>query len=94
MKTLAHGLPMVLIPWGRDQPGVAARVEAAGAAIVVPRDRCTDERVAAAIREVLTQPRYAVASSAIAARMRDNDAIATASAAIDELLTNRALNAR
>ena len=28
LKALYYGVPMVLVPWGRDQPGVAARAEA------------------------------------------------------------------
>jgi MGT family glycosyltransferase len=36
MKALWYGRPMVLVPWGRDQPGVAARAEALGVAVAVP----------------------------------------------------------
>jgi UDP:flavonoid glycosyltransferase YjiC (YdhE family) len=28
LRALYDGVPMVLVSWGRDQPGVAARVEA------------------------------------------------------------------
>jgi len=38
MKALYHGVPMILVPWGRDQPGVAARAEALGVATVIRRD--------------------------------------------------------
>jgi UDP:flavonoid glycosyltransferase YjiC (YdhE family) len=58
-KALQFGVPMVLVPWGRDQPGVAARAEALGVARVVARDALTPERLAAAIREVLESPEYA-----------------------------------
>ncbi len=37
MKALWEGRPMVLMPWGRDQPGVAARAKALGVAEVVRR---------------------------------------------------------
>ncbi len=50
---------MVLVPWDRDQPGVAARAEALGVARVVARDALTPETLAAAIREVLESPDYA-----------------------------------
>ena len=86
MKALRHGVPMVLVPWGRDQPGVAARAAAAGAAVVVPRDACTDERVAEAVREVTREPRYEAAAHAIAARMRRDDPVSTASRYVEELL--------
>ena len=41
MKALWFGRPMVLVPWGRDQPGVAARAAALGVAEVVPRETTT-----------------------------------------------------
>lgn len=36
-KSMYHGVPMVLIPWARDQPGVAVRASALGIARIVPR---------------------------------------------------------
>ena len=51
MKALWYGCPMVLVPWGRDQPGVAARAAALGVAEVVPRDHASP----AAIGEALTR---------------------------------------
>jgi Glycosyltransferase family 28 C-terminal domain len=59
MRALRHGVPMVLVPWGRDQPGVAARAEALGVAALVPRAACTEERVAEAVGRVLAGPRTA-----------------------------------
>src|SRR5207244_5475428 len=53
MKALWHGRPMVLVPWGRDQPGVAARAAALGVAAVVPREEATPEVISAAIDRVL-----------------------------------------
>jgi len=86
MKALRHGVPMVLVPWGRDQPGVAARAAAAGAAVVVTRDALTDERVAQAVREVTREPRYEAAARAIGARMRRDEPVAMASRYVEELL--------
>ena len=48
-KALQFGVPMVLVPWDRDQPGVAARAEALGVARVVARDALTPKTLAAAI---------------------------------------------
>ncbi|HEX9871138.1 MAG TPA: nucleotide disphospho-sugar-binding domain-containing protein, partial [Candidatus Tectomicrobia bacterium] len=36
-KALSYGVPMVLVPWSRDQPGVAARAAALGVAEVIAR---------------------------------------------------------
>ena len=44
---------MVLVPWGRDQRGVAARAGALGVAAVVERGDGTEVALAAAIDRVL-----------------------------------------
>lgn len=54
-KALWYGVPMVLVPWGRDQPGVAMRAERLGIArVVTPEDLALPE----AIRDVVTARRY------------------------------------
>ena len=50
-KALAHGVPVVAIPFGRDQPEVARRVEVAGAGVRLPARRLTPERLRAAVAE-------------------------------------------
>lgn len=67
LGALAHGLPMVLIPMGADQPLTAARVEALGAARVLDPVRATPDDVRAALAAVLEQPGYRAAAE----RMRD-----------------------
>jgi UDP:flavonoid glycosyltransferase YjiC (YdhE family) len=57
-KALRFGVPMVLLPWDRDQPGVAARAEKLGVALVVPREEATPERVRAAVAAAFEDPRY------------------------------------
>ena len=49
---------MVLVPWGRDQPGVAGRAEALGVAQVVAREALSPQTLAGAIRAVLENPSY------------------------------------
>jgi len=53
MKALWHGRPMVLMPWGRDQPGVAARAQALGVAEVVHRGDNAEAALADAISRTL-----------------------------------------
>jgi len=57
-KALYYGVPMVLVPWDRDQPGVAARAAALGVAEVVARHDLTEQQLSAAIDRVLGNPRY------------------------------------
>lgn len=47
-KALAHGVPVCVVPWGRDQLDVAAHVEQAGAGVRLPRRRLSPARLAAA----------------------------------------------
>jgi zeaxanthin glucosyltransferase len=58
LEALSEGVPLVAIPLGNDQPGVAARVVARGAAIVVPRRKLNPARLRQAIRRVLDDPGY------------------------------------
>ena len=57
MKALAHGVPMVCIPMGRDQNDTAARVVHHGAGVRLST-RSSAARIAAAVRQVLEDPRY------------------------------------
>ena len=49
-KALAHGVPVVAVPFGRDQPEVARRLEVAGAGVRLPARKLTPERLRAAVR--------------------------------------------
>lgn len=48
-KALAYGVPVVAIPFGRDQPEVARRVEVARAGVRLPARRLTAEHLRAAV---------------------------------------------
>jgi len=52
-KALASGVPVCVVPWGRDQLDVAARVVAAGAGTKLPRRRLSPARLAAAVEGAL-----------------------------------------
>jgi len=57
MKALAYGLPLVVMPFGRDQMDNGARIEVAGAGIVLSPSSGPG-RIADAIRRVLEEPRF------------------------------------
>jgi UDP:flavonoid glycosyltransferase YjiC (YdhE family) len=78
IKGLYHGVPMVLIPWDRDQPGVAARAQALGVAASIPRADVGGSQVAAAIESVLSVPQFAERAALHAARLQSQDAVRTA----------------
>jgi MGT family glycosyltransferase len=64
---LAHGLPLVTIPMGADQPFNAARCEALGVGLTLDAVRATPGDVRDAVSAVLADPAYRSA----AGRMRD-----------------------
>jgi UDP:flavonoid glycosyltransferase YjiC (YdhE family) len=84
-KALYFGVPMVLIPWDRDQPGVAARAEALGVARVVRRQELSAERLSAAIQDVLTDTDLKERAALHGRRLRAQDARATACNLIEEM---------
>jgi UDP:flavonoid glycosyltransferase YjiC (YdhE family) len=75
MKSLWFGVPMVLVPWGRDQPGVAARATHAGAALALERDEFSPERLASAVDAILAEPSYRQAARAMRSRLRASDSV-------------------
>ncbi|MFI5004995.1 MAG: glycosyltransferase [Solirubrobacterales bacterium] len=57
MAALAHGVPLVCMPMGRDQDANARRVEALGAGLALPVDAGVPE-IGQAIAGVLPTPSY------------------------------------
>jgi len=57
MKALAHGAPVVVMPFGRDQKDNAARVEASGAGLRLPA-QAGPARIARAVRQVIETPAF------------------------------------
>lgn len=55
---VAHGLPMVTLPLGADQPENAARCAELGASHTLDRESLTPERVREAVLDVLRTPSY------------------------------------
>lgn len=86
MKALWQARPMVLVPWGRDQPGVAARAQAIGVAEVVPRETASAATMAAAVGRVLSSTELRNAAAAHAARLRRSDPPQLASSLVESLL--------
>jgi UDP:flavonoid glycosyltransferase YjiC (YdhE family) len=86
-KALYYGVPTVLlVPWDRDQPGVAARAAPLGVAEVIARHDLTALRLSAAIQRVLGTPRHQENAARIASRLQAHDAVALARARIEALL--------
>ena len=52
-KALAHGVPVVAVPFGRDQPEVARRVEVAGVGVRLPVRRLRPDGLRAAVHQAI-----------------------------------------
>jgi MGT family glycosyltransferase len=58
LESLAHGVPMVAVPIGYDQPGTAARIAHHGVGEFIELDALTTERLRSVIEKVLQDPSY------------------------------------
>jgi UDP:flavonoid glycosyltransferase YjiC (YdhE family) len=85
LRALAHGLPLVVLPLGRDQAFNAARVTELGAGIALGAGADT-EAIRHALQRVLSEPSYAAAAAGVAARIAAEEPDATAAAALTRLI--------
>jgi zeaxanthin glucosyltransferase len=86
LESLAEGVPLVAVPLGNDQPGMAARVKARGAGVVVSRRRLSPARLRKAVVRVLNEPKYREAAQALQRSIRQMDGPARAAELIEEAL--------
>jgi len=88
LESLSEGVPLVAVPLGNDQPGVAARVKAHGAGAVVSRHRLTPARLRRAVTQVLQQPQYRAAAQRLQKAIRQVDGPGRAAALIEQALNH------
>ena len=84
-QALRAGRPMIVVPFGWDQPDNAARVERLGLGLAVSREAYSST-AASAIHRVLTEPAFAARAAEIGERVRREDALTIACNAIERLL--------
>jgi hypothetical protein len=84
-KALRYGVPQVLLPWDRDQPGVAARAERLGVARVVPRAYANPEEVKRAVTAVFDKAQYREAAVFHSERLAAIDSVAVACNLLEEM---------
>jgi MGT family glycosyltransferase len=78
MKALIAGVPLIVVPLGRDQPDNAGRVVHAGAGIRL-RKNATVSALRTSVSQVTGDPRYRAAARQMAARLareRDDNLVA------------------
>jgi hypothetical protein len=84
-KALRYGVPQVLLPWDRDQPGVAARAERLGVAQIVPRAYANPEEVKRAVSAVFDEAQYREAAAVQSERLEAIDSVAVACNLLEEM---------
>lgn len=83
---LRAGRPMLVVPYGWDQPDNAVRIERLGAGLHLPRKKYTLDAATSAIKRLLDEPQFSTISAEIGSRVREENAVGSACDAIDALL--------
>jgi UDP:flavonoid glycosyltransferase YjiC (YdhE family) len=86
MASLAHGVPLLCMPMGREQHDNAARVAACGAGVVLAADAGVEE-IRNAIREMIATPDYQVGARRMAATIARQNGRDTAVKELEALLS-------
>jgi MGT family glycosyltransferase len=60
-RALCHGLPLLVMPMGRDQNDIALRVEAHGAGLILPAE-ASEPEIAAALGRLAKEPQFGIAA--------------------------------
>lgn len=88
IKALAHGIPLLCMPVGRDQPDNAARVTASGAGLRL-RPGASSRSIARALRKILSEPSYGEAAAELARAIATDRKKNTAVEVIEAFTWNR-----
>lgn len=88
MAALKHGVPLVCIPLGRDQPLVAGRVEAAGAGVRLGPTADADT-IRRAVAGALEDPRLAAGARRMAGLIGRSDGARVAASHLEAMVSER-----
>jgi UDP:flavonoid glycosyltransferase YjiC (YdhE family) len=85
-EALKAGRPMLVVPYGWDQPDNAARLERLGVALQIPRSNYTVESATAALQRILLNTEFFASSAALGRRLSAEDGLQLACDAIERLV--------
>jgi UDP:flavonoid glycosyltransferase YjiC (YdhE family) len=86
LEALNEGVPLIAIPLGNDQPGVAARIAYRNAGIVLPLKKLTASRLRRAVQAVLEDDTYQSAAKKLQSAIRQQKGLETATDLIEKAL--------
>jgi UDP:flavonoid glycosyltransferase YjiC (YdhE family) len=84
-QAMRAGTPMLIVPYGWDQPDNAERVQRLGAGLHLPRVRYTARSAAAALKRLIEEPGFARRAAELAAVVKGEDGLTGACDAIERL---------
>jgi zeaxanthin glucosyltransferase len=87
LESLTVGVPMVAIPVGNDQPGVAARLKAAGVAEILPFPKLRADRLRPLVETVLRDRTYRERAQRLSAEIGKKDGTAEAVRIVEGVLS-------
>jgi UDP:flavonoid glycosyltransferase YjiC (YdhE family) len=87
-RAACAGVPLLLLPDGKDQFDVARGAAAAGIALVLDREDADATRVCITLRTLLDEPGFRTRARQLARRAAHYDAAATAADAVERLLAS------
>ena len=90
LEALAQGVPMVAIPIGYDQPGVAARIAHHGVGEFMEVEDLTVERLSQLIQRVLNDPRYRIRAQHFASVIAETRGLDLATDVIERAFLTKA----
>src|SRR3984885_9253719 len=91
LESLSEGVPLVAVPLANDQPGVAARVKARGACVVVPRHKLNVVTLRKAVMLVLQDARFREAAQVLQRAIQRMDGPGRAVDLIEQILKLRSI---
>ncbi len=85
-NAMQAGRPMLIVPYGWDQPDQAARVVRMGAGLTIARTRYTPRRAAETLRRLIDEESFEMRAAKVREEMQAEDGLASACDAVEELL--------
>jgi len=87
-QALRAGHPMLVIPYGWDQPDNGARMERLGLGLALARDSYSSRTAIAAIRRLLTDPSFAARTKEVGWKVRNENGLSKSGDAIESILSH------
>lgn len=88
-KALIRGRPVVTVPGGGEQRENADRIRRAGLGVVIHPSHLSSERIAAAVRQILSEPGFSRAAQACLVGPKEQDSGDRATDVIERVMSDR-----